>query len=141
MKTLHVFAVMFTSIVLAGCLYATEPPTITLNVPVHLTNIHQDVQAVIIAGSAYDGSNIKVGYCEQTLFSASGDYNVTQPMIITQVSGKNITSAVRYECELLLQVNGSKVSPGHQTSPPPPANVAVKAGTPFTGEVSGAVNW
>ena len=131
-------------ILLAGVAFGQDnnSPTITLNVPVHLTNIHQDVQAVILAASAYDGSNVKVGYYESAVpFYASGDYNITVSMVICQVSGKDITRAVRYECELLLQVNGSKVSPGHQTSPPPPANVAVKAGTPFTGEVSGTVNW
>jgi hypothetical protein len=141
MKALRFLIVFSFLLLLGGSVFAqqSEPPTITLNVPLQFSDLHPDVNVIRVTCNAYDGSGKQIAYGRtDTSCPDSGDLNQTVTVVLTQDPHCDITTAVRYIVVFSLGVKGTYYIPS-----PTQENIQarVKEGTTFVPQVSGNITW
>jgi hypothetical protein len=144
MKKHPIIGILCTLTLVSSVLLAQEAtsPTITLNVPVQLSNLHPDVQQVYIVGTLYE-RNLQgaLGSATQVLHPPSdGNINQTVTLVISADPGKDLAAAKFYGAAMSFHV-GSNTSAIPSQSADTPVGYKAKDGTPFTQNVTGPINW
>ncbi len=119
-------------------------PTITLNVPLQLQSLHQDVLEVEVAANCYDQSGAPLALAAHSVPlrpDANGNINQTVTVVLQAMAGKDITNAKTYAASLELKVKGSTVFTTPRYGNDAPIALRSKTGTPFVSQVSGNITW
>jgi hypothetical protein len=139
MKTLQISIVLCVVILLCGAAFAQQPaaPTVTLNVPVHINNLHQGVLQVVISCILKDANNRQMAIENYVFPSIPADGNINQTVTVV-FHESDITQATSYSAQIMLEANGFNGVPAVDAH-----NIEFKAkeGTTLTPLVSGALNW
>jgi hypothetical protein len=143
MKTLRTILVLSACVIFCGTVSAqSAPPTITFNVPLQLTDLHQDVESVYVVATVWDnpGRNhaCATGHVDIPC-PANGNINQTVTVVAEQVPGQDITKAMNYSVVFDIIANGQRKTPGQDASFP--IEFRAKEGTPFTQIVRDDVSW
>lgn len=140
MKTIRFSIVTIFLLMLSGFVFA-QAPTITLNVPVQLNDLHPDVALIHVVGNAYNDAGAHIACAEGEVnvqVPAGGDVNQTVSVVLTQKEGMDITKAISYSAAFSIYLkNGNFGSP----SPTGSVEYRAKEGTPFTPIVRGPVQF
>lgn len=126
------------------CVWAqSTTPTITFNVPLQLTSLHENVTEVCASCVGIDEHNVKItnqGRSNSVRPDANGNVNQTVTVTVTALAGKSLTSATKYNCTLGLKFPGVT-----DFGVPGPGGTYIelqpKPGTTFQGVVEGTVTW
>jgi hypothetical protein len=121
MKTLKTVVVLSISIMLCGGASAQQStaPTVTFNVPLQFSDLHQDVQHVNIACTVYDANGVIVGQGTALMTPTNGSINQTVTIVANQMPERDITLGTRYAAAMSLVVppNTSVIPSQHPSTP------------------------
>ncbi len=118
-------------------------PTITFNVPLQLSSLHENVTEVCAACTCMDGQNVTVstqGRSNPVRPDANGNINKTVTVTVTALTGKSLSSAKKYICSLGIKfpaVSDFGV-PGAASSH---IELQPKPGTTFESVIEGNITW
>jgi len=126
------------------CVWAqSTTPTITFNVPLQLTSLHENVTEVCASCVGIDEHNVKItnqGRSNSVRPDANGNVNQTVTVTVTALTGKSLASAKKYMCSLGLKFPAVSDF-GVPSSGSSHIELQPKPGTPFEGVVEGTVTW
>ncbi len=132
MKTLKISLTLSAVLLFGGIVFAQNTPTITFNVPLQLTDLHQDVESIKVQATVFDNAGANHACASGSVeipCPSTGTVNQTVSVVATQVTGQDITKAMNYGVSFLLKANGTWATP--QQSSAAPVQVRAKDGTPF----------
>lgn len=141
MKTTRSLIVSIVLVLLCGAAFS-QTPTITLNVPLQMNDLHPNVLHVRLICHAYDDASASHSCATGRVdvdCPASGDINQTVAVVMTQDQGCDITRALSYSAifQIVTQsLNG--VLPSESSDH---IECRPKEGTPFTPIVRGDVHF
>jgi len=139
MKTLQISIVVCGLILIGGAAFAQ--PTITLNVPLQFTDLHQNVEVITVICNAYDdpanAHNCAIGRVDVPC-PANGVINKTVSVVMTQKPDCDITRASSYSAVFtILTKDGRAMNPSESAE----VEGRPKEGTPFTNLVRGDIHF
>jgi hypothetical protein len=143
MKTLRILTMVIATISFVSVVHSqsSQPLTITLNVPLQLTDLHPDVDHIRVIGYAYDDASSSHPCATGTLdipCPSNGDIRQTAAVELTQIQGFDITRALSYSVTFnIFTKSGSMKNPSESAS----IEARPKEGTPFTPIVRGEVRF
>jgi hypothetical protein len=140
MKTLSNSIITLALVLLSGTAFS-EAPTITLNVPLQFTDLHQDVALIGVQASAYDNAGAShpcaTGKADIQC-PANGNINQTVSVVLTEIQGLDITKALSYSATFTIYLkNGNMSTPSSSGS----VEFRPKEGTLFVPLVRGDVRF
>jgi hypothetical protein len=144
MKTLLISVVLCALILFGASVFAQDStaPTVTFNVPIHFTNLHQDIIKIRVACWVYptsDKSHGSLGFNNLEIpCPTDGNINQTVTVVVSQIPGKDITQATYYE--VLFDLEGKDLVWG-VPNVRDDIEYAAKPGTPLTASVNGEIRW
>jgi len=129
---------------IATSLFAqSTAPTITFNVPLQLTKLHQNVTEVSVQCVGTNQANAAVsmtGRSNSARPDANGNINQTVTVTVQSLAGKDLSTATKYSCALGIKFVGV----GDFGNPSPGSThieLQPKAGTPFITQANGTITW
>jgi hypothetical protein len=118
-------------------------PTITFNVPLQLSSLHQNVTEVSVQGVCTDQANAPVsttGRSNSVRPDANGNINQTVTITVQALPGKDLSNAKSYSCALGIKFVGVD-GWGNPSTASTHVELQPKAGTPFVSQVYGTITW
>jgi hypothetical protein len=118
-------------------------PTITFNVPLQLSNLHQNVTEVTVQGVCNDNNNAVVsttGRSNSVRPDANGNINQTVTITVQALPGKDLSAATTYSCALGIKFIGVE-GWGNPSTASTHVELQPKPGAPFVPQVYGHVTW
>jgi hypothetical protein len=144
MKTLLISVVLCMLILFGASVFAQDStaPTVTFKVPIHFTDLHQDIIMIRVACWLYLTSDISHGSLGSNNLEipcpADGNINQTVTIVVSQLPGTDITQATHYEVLFYLE---SKDLVWGVPNTRDLIEYKAKPGTPLTASVNGEIHW
>lgn len=115
---------------------AAQSPSVVMQVPVTLEKVHSDISGFEVQCDVFSAANRRIGSgSESGEIDGARGFEGTLSVSVELDDADQNASAVRYQCDLLLQHAGRTASPGDGGDTPIP--LRARPGTQFVGSVEG----